>query len=89
MIWWPNSLIPPWSGGTTIRFNRDTINTYLGEPLELPPPEDPTKPALLGMAKMRETMCGTMPGSKEIYFYLVNATIGGGPMRQPLPISVT
>jgi hypothetical protein len=28
--------------GTTIRFDRDTINTYLGEPLELPPPEDPT-----------------------------------------------
>jgi len=32
--------------GTTIRFDRDTINTYLGEPLELPPSEDPTDPAL-------------------------------------------
>jgi len=32
--------------GTTIRFDRDTINTYLGEPLELPPPEDPTEPAI-------------------------------------------
>jgi len=41
------------------------------------------------MVKMRETMHGTMPGSKEIYFYLVNAAIGGGPMRQPPPTSVT
>ena len=32
--------------GTTVRFDRDTINTYLGEPLELPPPEDPTESAL-------------------------------------------
>jgi len=32
--------------GTTIRFDRDKINTYLGEPLELPPPEDPTEPSL-------------------------------------------
>ena len=32
--------------GKTILFDRDTINTYLGNPLTLPPPEDPTIPTL-------------------------------------------
>lgn len=32
--------------GVTVHFDRDTINTYLGNPLELEPPADPTEPTL-------------------------------------------
>lgn len=32
--------------GVTIRFDRDTINEYLGNPFDLPPGEDPTIPVL-------------------------------------------
>ena len=32
--------------GEAINFDQDTINTYLGEPLTLPPSEDPTVPNL-------------------------------------------
>jgi hypothetical protein len=38
--------------GTTVRFDRDTINTYLGNPLELDPPEDPTVPTLCAYGEM-------------------------------------
>lgn len=32
--------------GVNVRFDRDAISTYLGNPLELDPPEDPTVPTL-------------------------------------------
>jgi len=32
--------------GVTIHFDRDSINDYLGNPLTLPPGEDPTVPVL-------------------------------------------
>ena len=32
--------------GVPVRFDRDAISTYLGDPLELDPPEDPAEPAL-------------------------------------------
>lgn len=38
--------------GTNVRFDRDTINTYLGNPLELDPPEDPTIPTLCAYGEM-------------------------------------
>jgi hypothetical protein len=38
---------------TTIRFDRDTINTYLGNPLELEPPEDPTEPSLCAYGELK------------------------------------
>ena len=40
--------------GKTILFDRDTINTYLGEPLTLPPSEDPTVPTLCEYGRNEE-----------------------------------
>jgi len=40
--------------GKTILFDRETINTYLGEPLTLPPFEDPTVPTLCEYGRNEE-----------------------------------
>jgi len=40
--------------GTTIHFDRDTINTYLDNPLTLSPPEDPTIPTLCEYGQKEE-----------------------------------
>ena len=40
--------------GKTIHFDRDTINAYLDNPLELPPPEDPTIPTLCEYGRKEE-----------------------------------
>jgi hypothetical protein len=38
--------------GVPVRFDRDAISTYLGDPLELDPPEDPAEPALCEYGQM-------------------------------------
>jgi len=40
--------------GKTIVFDRDTINDYLGNPLTLPPSEDPTVPTLCEYGRKEE-----------------------------------
>lgn len=40
--------------GKAIHFDRDAINTYLGNPLTLPPPEDPTVPTLCEYGRKEE-----------------------------------